>query len=117
MSALRANLCVSFGLTALCQLSSLHPEATYRFQVNLLDSPDWPSMTALQKLSIQSGYVNFGMGINGLLDIKALRSIVLGGDRCNPCQPSDWRTSKCFRYLMYHLGRKRPDIYVIDQLV
>jgi len=110
-----ANLSVTSGLTVLRQLSSLHLEATYNYQVNLLDSPDWPSMTALQKLSIESGSVDFGKSIKGLLDIKALRSIVLGN--CSPCQPSDWRTAKCFGYLMYHLGRERPDIHVtLDNL-
>lgn len=72
-------------------------------------------MTALQKLSIESGSVDFGKSIKGLLDIKALCSIVLGN--CSPCQPSDWRTAKCFGYLMYHLGRERPDIHVtLDNL-
>ncbi len=110
VSAAYANLSVTSGLTALCQLNSLHVEATCNFQVNLLDSPDWPSMTALQKLSIECGSVDFGKSIKGLLEIKALRSIILGS--CTPCQPSDWRTAKCFGYLMYHLGRKRPDIHV-----
>lgn len=110
VSASYSNLSVTSGLTALCQLSCLHLEATTDFQVCLLDSPDWPSMTALQKLSIESDSVNFGKSIKGLLDIKALRSIILGS--CTPCQPSDWRTAKCFGYLMYHLGRKRPDIHV-----
>ncbi len=67
-------------------------------------------MTALQKLSIESGSVDFGNSIKGLLEIKALRSIVLGS--CTPCQPSDWRTAKYLGYLMYHLGRKRPDIHM-----
>lgn len=110
VSASCATLSVTSGLTALCHLSYLHLEATNNYQVNLLDSPDWPSMSALQNLTTESSWVDFGKSIKGLLDIKALRSIVLGA--CSPCQPSDWRTTKCFGYLMYHLGRKRPDIHV-----